>query len=61
MSMLTTAAVVGATAMVASTYISYKSAKQNAEMQNQQLALAKETPWSHHENHEQQPVDDDIG
>lgn len=43
MSMLTTAAVVGATAMVASTYISYKSAKQNAEIQNQQLALAKET------------------
>ena len=36
------AAVTAATAMVANTYVSYDTAKKNAEVQNQQLTLAKE-------------------
>lgn len=35
-------AAIGATAAVASTYVAYDSAKKSAEIQNQQLGIAKE-------------------
>jgi len=46
-------AAIGATAAVASTYVAYDSAKNSAEMQNKQLALAEQTAKKQAEDSDQ--------
>ena len=46
-------AAIGATAAVASTYVAYDSAKKSAEIQNEQLAMAKDSAQKQAEQSDQ--------